>query len=46
VGDYMLPLGEARCVRPGSDVTLVTWGAQVGVCGEWAREGGSRWWGL
>jgi 2-oxoisovalerate dehydrogenase E1 component beta subunit len=29
VGDYTLPLGKARLVRAGSDVTLVGWGAQV-----------------
>jgi 2-oxoisovalerate dehydrogenase E1 component beta subunit len=30
-GDYELPLGAAEVVRAGSDVTLVGWGAQVGV---------------
>lgn len=29
-GDYELPLGAADLVQPGSDVTLVAWGAQVG----------------
>ena len=28
---YVVPLGQARVVRPGSDITLVAWGAQVGV---------------
>ncbi|PNH07801.1 2-oxoisovalerate dehydrogenase subunit beta, mitochondrial [Tetrabaena socialis] len=28
-GDYMLPLGVARIVAEGSDVTLVGWGQQV-----------------
>ncbi|MEN2999749.1 MAG: alpha-ketoacid dehydrogenase subunit beta [Acidilobaceae archaeon] len=27
--DYTVPLGEARVVQEGSDVTLVTWGAMV-----------------
>lgn len=27
--DYMIPFGKARIVRPGSDVTLVTYGAVV-----------------
>lgn len=27
--DYELPLGKAEIVRPGSDVTLVGWGAQL-----------------
>ena len=28
---YVVPLGQARVVRPGSDITLVAWGAQVSV---------------
>jgi 2-oxoisovalerate dehydrogenase E1 component beta subunit len=31
VGDFRIPLGVAEVVRPGSDVTLVGWGAQVNV---------------
>ncbi len=27
--DYIVPLGKARLVREGSDVTIVTWGAMV-----------------
>ncbi|MBI2945422.1 MAG: dehydrogenase E1 component subunit alpha/beta [Candidatus Wallbacteria bacterium] len=27
--DYMIPLGRARVARPGTDLTLVTWGALV-----------------
>ena len=32
MGDYVIPLGKARLVREGSDVTLVGWGQQVS-CG-------------
>ncbi|MBI4950684.1 MAG: alpha-ketoacid dehydrogenase subunit beta [Myxococcales bacterium] len=28
-GDYTVPLGQAKVVRPGKDVTIVTWGAMV-----------------
>jgi 2-oxoisovalerate dehydrogenase E1 component beta subunit len=28
-GDYVLPLGKARVVRQGTDVTVVGWGQQV-----------------
>ncbi len=28
--DYVVPLGRARLVRPGDDVTIVTYGRQVG----------------
>jgi len=28
-GDVVVPFGQARIARPGSDVTLVTWGAMV-----------------
>ncbi|MEE9182965.1 MAG: alpha-ketoacid dehydrogenase subunit beta, partial [Acidimicrobiia bacterium] len=28
-GAYEIPLGRARVARPGSDVTIVTWGAMV-----------------
>lgn len=31
VGDYTLPLGQARIARPGQDITLVGWGQQVAV---------------
>jgi 2-oxoisovalerate dehydrogenase E1 component len=30
--DYLLPFGTARCVRPGSEATVVTWGAMVERC--------------
>ncbi len=35
--DYVVPLGEARTVREGSDVTLIAWGAMVPVCEEAAK---------
>lgn len=28
-GDYVVPLGEARVVRPGQDVTVIAWGAML-----------------
>lgn len=31
VGDYEVPLGKARVVREGKDVTIVGWGAQIHV---------------
>jgi pyruvate dehydrogenase E1 component beta subunit len=31
-GDYVVPLGQARTARAGSDVTLIAYGAMVGVC--------------
>jgi pyruvate dehydrogenase E1 component beta subunit len=33
-GLYVVPLGKARVVRPGADVTLVAWGAQLRVVRE------------
>ena len=30
-GNFTVPLGEARVVREGKDITLVGWGSQVGV---------------
>lgn len=38
VGDYELPLGQARVVRQGEDITIVTWGQQVMVAQLAARE--------
>jgi pyruvate dehydrogenase E1 component beta subunit len=31
-GDYVVPLGQARIAREGDDVTLIAYGAMVGVC--------------
>ncbi|MEO5640303.1 MAG: pyruvate dehydrogenase complex E1 component subunit beta [Sphingomicrobium sp.] len=36
--DYVLPIGKARVVRPGNDVTLVTYSIGVAVALEAARE--------
>lgn len=30
-GEYLVPLGQARVVRPGDDVTVIAWSAQVEV---------------
>lgn len=30
-GEYLVPLGKGRIVRPGDDVTLITWGGMVPV---------------
>jgi pyruvate/2-oxoglutarate/acetoin dehydrogenase E1 component len=31
-GDYVVPLGQARIARAGTDVTLIAYGAMVSVC--------------
>ena len=36
-GDHLVPFGEARIVRPGRDLTLVSWSAQVHVAAEAAE---------
>jgi 2-oxoisovalerate dehydrogenase E1 component len=36
--DYLVRFGEARCVRSGSELTLVTWGAMVERCVQAADE--------
>lgn len=36
-GDYVVPFGQAKVRREGTDMTLVAWGAMVGVCMEAAR---------
>ncbi len=37
VADYTLPLGKARSLRKGKDVTMVAWGAQVHVLMDTAK---------
>ena len=37
-GEYVVPLGQARIARPGSDVTLIAYGAMVPVCERAAEE--------
>jgi 2-oxoisovalerate dehydrogenase E1 component beta subunit len=34
LGDYTIPLGQARVVEQGSDITVVGWGAQLHVLAE------------
>jgi pyruvate dehydrogenase E1 component beta subunit len=36
-GEHLVPFGVARIVRPGRDVTVVAWSAQVEVCRRAAR---------
>ena len=36
-GDYVVPFGQATVRREGKDMTLVAWGAMVGVCMDAAR---------
>jgi pyruvate dehydrogenase E1 component beta subunit len=36
-GDHTVPIGPARLVREGTDLTLVAWGAMVEVCEKAAR---------
>ena len=36
--DYVLPIGKARIVRPGKDVTIVSYSIEVGVALEAAQE--------
>jgi pyruvate dehydrogenase E1 component beta subunit len=36
-GDYTVPLGEAKIVREGTDVTLISWGAMIRPCTEAAQ---------
>lgn len=37
-GDHRVPFGQARTVRRGADVTLITYGTQVSVCRSAAEE--------
>ena len=38
IDDYVLPIGKARVVRPGKDVTLVSYSISVGTCEEAAEK--------
>jgi 2-oxoisovalerate dehydrogenase E1 component len=40
--DYVLPFGQARIVREGTDVTVVSWSAMVHRCAEAAEAFGDR----
>jgi 2-oxoisovalerate dehydrogenase E1 component len=40
--DYIVPFGEAKVIREGTDVTLVTWGALVHRCEEAAARFGGQ----
>src|SRR5690606_17953451 len=37
-GDYTVPIGKARIVREGTDVTLIAWGAMVRIAAEAADQ--------
>jgi 2-oxoisovalerate dehydrogenase E1 component beta subunit len=36
-GEYTVPIGKAKTVRPGKDMTMIAWGAMVHVCAEVAK---------
>lgn len=36
--DYVLPFGQAKVIQPGTDLTVVTWGAMIERCELAARE--------
>lgn len=38
--DFMLPFGVARCLRSGSELTVVSWGAMIERCEQAAAESG------
>jgi pyruvate dehydrogenase E1 component beta subunit len=37
-GDYTIPIGKAKIVRPGNQVTVLSWGAMVHTCIEAAEK--------
>jgi len=41
-GDYTIPIGEAKVVRPGGQVTILSWGAMVHTCLEAAEQGRAK----
>ena len=38
IDDFVLPIGKARIVKPGNDVTLVSYSISVGICEEAAAK--------
>src|ERR1041384_2238247 len=38
-GDYTIPIGQAKVVREGGEVTILSWGAMVHTCVEAAEKG-------
>jgi len=41
-GDYTIPIGEAKVVRPGGQVTILSWGAMVHTCLDAAEQGRAK----
>jgi pyruvate dehydrogenase E1 component beta subunit len=41
-GEYLVPLGEAKVVRPGNQVTVIAWSAMVATALEAAEKGAAR----
>ena len=37
-GEYTVPIGKARIVKEGKDMSIITWGVMVSVCEEVARQ--------
>src|SRR6185503_12732970 len=37
-GDYTIPIGQAKVVREGGEVTILSWGAMVHTCVEAAEQ--------
>ncbi len=37
-GDYTVPIGKARLVKEGKDMSIITWGVMVGVCEEASKQ--------
>src|SRR5690606_22906067 len=38
--DFIVPFGKAKLIRPGAELTIVTWGAMVERCEQAANESG------
>jgi pyruvate dehydrogenase E1 component beta subunit len=41
-GEYLVPLGEAKVVRPGNQVTVIAWSAMVATALDAAEKGAAR----